>query len=77
MKNYVFYCLQYGDCFLSNGNNPPHDNCELIAGVTQTGELVSYVGDLSRYFDQANDGYQVEYLQKLIDDNIDLNNISG
>ena len=82
---YVFYCLQHGDCFLSNGNIPHHNpcrtqngcRCELIASVTQTGDLVSRVGGLARYFNQANDGYHVEYLQKLIDDNNDMYHISG
>lgn len=66
MSNCVFYCRQYGDCHLTKENNPPHDHCQLIATVTQNGDLMSHVGDLSNYFDKSGDGYKIEYLQSLI-----------
>ena len=36
--------------------------CEQIA-TCHLGEIVSNVGDLRKYFDDANDGYKMEYLE--------------
>ena len=74
----VWYCLVHGDCHITDIKTTPMDPCftspgdpdkwrsfcicEQIATCCE-GEIISNVGDLRKYFDDANDGYKMEYLE--------------
>ena len=67
----IWYCLIHGKCHISDRYMPPKDPCnvetdcicEQIA-THQSGSIISNVGDLNRYFDDASDGYTTEKLEE-------------
>ena len=74
----IWYCLVHGDCHITDRFTTPMDPCftssqdpknprcfcicEQIA-TCHLGEIVSNVGDLNKYFDDANDGYTMQHLE--------------
>ena len=69
----IWYCLIHGDCHITDsctsletsGPCKAHSSCicEQIA-TYKSGEIISNVGDLVRYFDDADDGYKLEFLER-------------
>ena len=66
----IWYCLIHGDCHITDRYVTPKNPCgtqkqcicELIATVNDD-RVMSTVGDLKKYFDNANDGYTVSHLE--------------
>ena len=77
----VWYCLVHGDCHITDILTTPMDPCftsprdpsnprsfcicEQIA-TCLSAEIISNVGDLRKYFDDANDGYTIQHFENEI-----------
>ena len=78
---FVWYCIYHGDCVITEDgikpNNPCNTDedcyCEMIYEIKNSG-LWCRMGrsshiNIERYFDLMCDGYKLEYLERLVEEN--------